>query len=637
MCGIAGVLLRDGAGENLEQIALIRQMLNLMRHRGPDAMGIHARSSVVIGNVRLAIQGIDESGNQPIYNEEGSIGVVFNGEIYNYPELRKWLEARGHVFRSNSDTEVLVHLYEDKGVEFAEELNGMFAFALHDCRNQRVVLGRDRTAQKPYFFHRNASGLYFASELKPLLLAICSPRIHARVLRDFLSLGYFLEPENLLEQVESLPPGAVWVCSEKGDILLQKQLPLPDLELDSTCIPNLSAWQEEADSIFLRATRRHTLSDVPVAVFLSGGVDSSLVAAYLAETGGVQAAFTGSFHDEPDFDEFRYSQELSRRIGIELHRVDLSKQALANAIEDFCASSSQPQGDYSGLPSYVLARETARSFKVVLGGDGGDELFLGYPTILLPRLQQRFGKFMPRWAIEAAAAICRRGGTPENYLPLRLRLSLLGQAWGKDAASAHYAIKDFLPSKIAKLILNPDYFGKWLEEPPGIATFRKLFWSEEEERKTSPLNAERRLGRLDFQTFLASCTIPKMERNCMAWSLENRLPLLDLEVLRLAARTPLHLLLGNGKGKLCLRQLLQSKLQGVTINPRKQGFGPPLATMLRKELRDWAEATLRIPHPAFSPKLPEILTSWQKAGWDLHRLIWNICVFLDWTKRNSVI
>ncbi|MCX7713115.1 MAG: asparagine synthase (glutamine-hydrolyzing) [Chthoniobacterales bacterium] len=636
MCGIAGVLV---TGERLAVEAgrsLVEAMMERMRHRGPDARGVHSCRSVILGNVRLAIQGIDVAGNQPLYNEDRSIGVVFNGEIYNHHELRRELEKRGHVFRSQSDTEVLVHLYEECGANFAQELNGMFAFALHDMANGRIVVGRDRTAQKPFFLHRNSSGIFFASELRALLLAVKSPRINPIALRDFLSLGYYLEPDNLIEGVESLGAGEVRVYTEKGDIVLRKQLAMPTLAPDEECLQDMETWIAEAEGVFRRAVARHTISDVPVAVFLSGGVDSSLVAAFLAETGGVQAAFTGSFSDEPDFDEFRFSQELGRRLGVELNRVDLSKRSLAGAIEDFCEKSSQPQGDYSGLPSFVLARETARSYKVVLGGDGGDELFLGYPTFLLPRLQQLFGKIIPHWAIEFAAAICRLGGKPTNYLPLRFRLSLLGQAWKREAASAHYAIKDFLPPSIAGLILDKEFFGKLVHEIPGMKKFRELFWKNGEIPNQCPADAERRLGRLDFQTYLASCTIPKMERNCMAWSLENRLPLLDLEVLALASRTPVSLLLSNGKGKQCLRQLLQKKMSRLTINPRKQGFGPPLAAMLKNELHDWVHETLKRKHPAFLPNFAEVLNEWQKAGWDLHRLVWNVCIFLDWTARNGV-
>lgn len=627
MCGIAGILHPATSTEELS--AQTRRVLESMRYRGPDALGVFAENRLAMGNVRLAIQGIDPTGNQPIYNEDGSVVVVFNGEIYNFPELRKSLEATGHRFATATDTELLVHLYEEKGERLADELNGMFAFALYDRKRHELVLGRDKTAQKPLFMHQGERGVCFASELLALTPWLPARRLRPSATRDFLSLGYYLEPEGLLEGVESLPPGTVVRLAESGAELSRHQIPLP--ELGEFSLPgNFDAWLEEADAVLARAVRRSTLSDVPVTVFLSGGVDSTLTACYLREVGTVRVVHTGSFADEKDFDEFSHSRALADELGLEVERVDLSKRVLAEAIEDFCADSSQPQGDYSGLPSYVLARETARRFKVVLGGDGGDELFSGYPTYTLPALQRRFG-FIPRQAIEAGAWLCRQAGPPKGYLPLRFRLQLVGQAWGLSTPSAHYAVKDFLPPSLVDEVVARDTAAVWREPPPGMVEFARRFGP------TDGRDEMRRLGRLDFSTFLGSCTIPKMERNCMRWSLENRLPLLDDEVLALAARTPAEWQRRGRVGKWCLRRLLEKKLgHPPSLNPRKQGFGPPLAHMLREELKPWAEELLHRPHPLFPQDLAARIERLSAAGWDLHRLVWNICILKDWTLRHRV-
>jgi len=634
MCGIAGKI--SWAGEGIDAAEEVRQALESMRYRGPDAIGVYSGPGLALGNVRLAIQGIDPAGNQPIYNEDRSVVVVFNGEIYNFPELRMELEAAGHHFSTRTDTELLVHLYEDHGLQMADRLNGMFAFALFDERRGRLLLGRDRTAQKPLFLHRSDRGFCFSSELRSLLRWVDGPSFDPGGVRDFLSLGYFLEPGNILAGVESLPPGTVAAYDLEGNPTGSHAVPFP--EWQEPCLQtdeksgsrNFEMWLEKADHILGNAVQRHTLSDVPVTVFLSGGVDSSLMAAYLAERGGVSVVHSGSFSDETDYDEYPYSKSLADQLGLETRRVDLGKSVLAGAIEEFCASSSQPQGDYSGLPSYVLARETSRNFRVVLGGDGGDELFSGYPTYLLPELKRRWG-FLPLAAIRSGAAFFRRFGRESGYLPLRFKLQLLEQAWALPTARAHFAIKDFFPPALVQDVLDPGFFGEYLNQPPGMDEFSRRFgWD------AAP-DAMRRLGLLDFSTFLGSCTIPKMERNCMHWSLENRLPLLDNEVLALAAETPAQWQRRGATGKWCLRQLLEKKLgERPRINPRKQGFGPPLSRMLAGELRPWADELLDRPHPAFRPGLREFMAAQSARGWDLHRLVWNICIFKDWSLRQKI-
>jgi len=626
MCGIAGILHFDS--DMAADANGVDRVLQSMRYRGPDALGIFQQGSLAMGNVRLAIQGIDPTGNQPIYNEDRSVVVVFNGEIYNYPELRTQLAGRGHIFSTETDTEVLVHLYEDAGVRMADQLNGMFAFALYDTKADHLLLGRDQTAQKPFFVYRSEESLTFASELRALLQWVPNPRVDLEAARDFLSLGYIPEPRTIVAGVESFPPGRVVRLNSEGKELDQHTIPFPELTTGTDT--SIESWLERADGILSAAVRRHTLSDVPVTVFLSGGVDSSLLALYLRETSEVKEVFTGSFTDDAEYDEFSFGSHFSAQLGLQCQRVDLGKSVLAGALEDFCADSSQPQGDYSGLPTYVLARETAKSYRVVLGGDGGDELFSGYPTATLPALQKRF-PFLPAQAIQLGAHLARQAGPPRGYLPLRFRLQLLSQAWGLDAPQAHFEVKNFLPPELAPELLAGEFFSRPDVPAPGRAEFARLYG------ELAGNDEIRRLGRLDFATFLGACTIPKMERNCMHWSLENRLPLLDKEMLQLAAETPAHWQRKDGVGKWCLRQLLEKKLgTKARINPRKQGFGPPLATMLQKEMHRWSRELLATPHPLFQGNILQKLEARTAAGWDLHRLVWNICILKDWLTRNRV-
>lgn len=627
MCGIAGILEPSGAREDLE--GRVRSLLETMRYRGPDALGVHVAPGLALGNVRLAIQGIDPSGNQPIFNEDRTVAVVFNGEIYNFPELRRELEARGHVFSTHTDTELLVHLYEEKGCALADDLNGMFAFAIHDLRRNEVILGRDRTAQKPLFFHRRAGFFAFASELKTLLPVLENPRLHPAAVWNFLRLGYFLEPETLVCGIRAMEPGLVVRLNSGGEVLEDHAIPFPELEVPG--IRSLREWMEIAEPVFERAVRRHTLSDVPVTVFLSGGVDSSLVTLLLAKTSALRAVQSGSFHDSSDHDEFVYAKDFASRLGLQCNRVDLGKRVLSDSIESFCADSSQPQGDYSGLPSYVLAKATAREFRVVLGGDAGDELFSGYPTYLYPSLRSRFG-LLPQCAIAAGARVSRGFGEPGGYLPLRFRLQLLSQAWGNPPATALFQMKNFLPPELENKIFSRDF----LHAGAGAESDGRDFFSALYDRENKLADPVRKLGRLDFHTFLRSCTLPKMERNCMRWSLENRLPFLDNEILALSARTSPELLRKGSVGKWCLRELLKKELGPVPLNPRKQGFAPPLAEMLAGDLLEWSRNLLAQSDPVFRPDVLETLESCRLAGWDLHRLVWNVCILKDWTARNRI-
>lgn len=450
--------------------------------------------------------------------------------------------------------------------------------------------------------------------------------INLKALKDFLSLGYALEPETIIRDVVNLEPGTLINVNKTSQEI--KRYWQPQFS-DVPEIRDQRHWEEEADIVLHRSLKRHVLSDVPITMFLSGGVDSSLLAIYTASEYGLKRAFTGSFVDASGHDEYEYSHALGRLCGVKVERVMLSRQLLADTIEPLIADASMPIGDTSALPTYCLARETAKDYRVVLGGDGGDELFAGYPTYGLPWLWKRFG-CIPRSLIKLGAKACRSLASQNDYMPLSFQLQQLAMAWGRPALQAHYEIKNFLPAEMEAHILSDS-----LLRQNGVSDripnkFKKLYDSNKVSDRV------RQLCWVDLGTFLLSQTIPKMERLCMKFSLENRLPFLDNEMIDLSLKTDTRLMISGPKTKLCMKKLLKKKLKGrVQFNPRKQGFTPP-ADLLNRELKEWRNTWLASPSPFFKPHLNVLLDQWKKRNGDLHRLEWHICVFNHWCYQNRV-
>lgn len=620
MCGIAGFFFSN---DRPNARMVVADMLEGMRYRGPDHRGLHESTLGCMGSVRLAIRGVDAAGHQPLFNEDRTIAVIFNGEIYNSPELHDDLVARGHVLASRSDTEVLVHLYEEHGADFVRLLNGMFALAIVDLSNQLVLLARDRIGQKPLFVRSDRDGLVFCSELGPLIQSCGSAGISPSAVQQFLALGYILEPETICRDVRAVLPGTLEV--HRADQPMQRQRYWSFETVSPTTPLGIEDWLDHSEPIFRRAVRRHLLSDMPVTLFLSGGVDSSLVLTLAALEGGVTEAFCGAFSDAPDHDESAYAEALSSSLGVQCHHVSLGEETLAGCLPDLLAGMSQPIGDYSALAVFPLAAEAAKRYSVVLGGDGGDELFGGYPTYRLPSLQRTYG-LVPRCAVRLGHRLTAAIASRDGYMNAAFQLQQVAQAWGHDAATAHFEIKNFLPPS-ALDVLQPEYRAG---ARGTAAHFRRLFAEQ-----TTP-DVPVRLATMDLVTFLQSGTIPKVDRMTMLHSLEARMPLLDNEIIDVARRTPSALRMHGGALKAPLRGLLARLWKSVGIanaprlNPRKQGFSPPLRKLLRGRLKAWRDDSLAMSGSVFTPDVTDHIRSLNRAGLDTHRLEWNICMLKNW-------
>jgi asparagine synthase (glutamine-hydrolysing) len=575
VCGIAGICLARGAEPDGRALG---EALRALRHRGPDGEGTFAAPGVAIGMRRLAIIDL-ETGAQPVFNEDRSVVAVLNGEIYNYVELRESLRQRGHAFSTASDTEVLVHLYEEEGAALCARLRGMFALAVWDTRARTLLLARDRFGKKPLFVAPPAGGgIAFASELKgllPLLLATgTAPRLREQAIYDYLSLGAVPQPDTVYEEVAAVAPGH-WVAFD-GERTRSQAYWRPELEPKR--VVSYATAQEELRLTLAEAVRLRLRSDVPVGVFLSGGVDSSVVA-YEASRhlGGALRTFTVSVADE-EMDEAPVARRTAAALGVENLVLPLHL-APRDDVLAIARHFDQPFADPSAIPSLAVARLARGHVKVVLNGDGGDEVCGGYRRYLAARALGR----VESWP----------GARPA------LRAALSGVAVGRRRSPAGLLRR----------------FGRGIGLEPGARYLvwtkdllldgdKRMVWRGRPQRATEAWVADRLDGDLaavdaeiagDIGIELLSSLLVKMDMATMAASLEARSPFLDQEVAEFALRLPVSFRIRRSRLKAVLRDAYRGRLPREVIAGRKRGFEVPLAAWLDGDLRDLVRDSLLSP------------------------------------------
>jgi asparagine synthase (glutamine-hydrolysing) len=613
MCGICGIANRDGAAD-ADRLAA---MSALLVHRGPDSGGEHLDGPVALAARRLSIIDL-AGGDQPIGNEDGSCTVVQNGEIYNYPELRRELEGAGHVFRTNCDTEVHVHLYEEHGPEYARRLRGMFAVALWDARRRRLVLARDRYGIKPVYY-RDGATLEFASELRAL------PRgeIDLDALEAFLAFNSIPSPWSIFREVRKLPAGHVLVWEEDGATTIDRYARPAPARVEELRGDDEAELVEELRARLRDSVRAHLLADVPVGVLLSGGVDSAVLAALAAqETNDAVHTFTIGFA-ERSFDERADARRVAERYGTNHHEllVTPDPQQLLSALAE---AFDEPFADSSALPTYLVSQLAAEHVKVALSGEGGDELFGGYYTYVADTLAER------------AAPLARLARPLVERLPS-----------SSARASFDYKAKRFV--RAAHLPPLERHHG-WKEifSPDLRAELRGVRSSFDpvdvyRERYAETVGAEElaRLQDVDFGIYLVDDLLVKTDRASMAHSLEARVPFLDDVVTNFAFALPAkHRVRGLSK-KVLLRKAAEPLLPREIVHGRKRGFSIPAAAWLRGELEPFARETLS---PAnlraqgfFEPvTVTRLLDEHVAAKEDWSRQLWGLLAFTLWYERHVV-
>jgi asparagine synthase (glutamine-hydrolysing) len=557
MCGIAGVVSVQG---NI-QSAVVERMRDAMRHRGPDDAGlrINRTGQVALAHRRLSIIDLSPLGHQPMCNEDESIWIAFNGEIYNFPELRASLLAKGHRFRSHTDTEVIIHLYEDFGEECVQHLRGMFAFAIWDERRSELFLARDRFGIKPLYYYAEAGEFYFASELKGVM---ANPRVPRKVdlssVYDFLSYRYVPTPKSIYQNVKKLPPAhTMTVTLGQADVTVRTR------RYWDLCFKNDQPGPtvEELTRQLAEAVDLHLIGDVPLGVLLSGGVDSSLVTGLMSQVLGRKAeTFTVGFDVEKK-SEAPYARRVAELFGTDHHEITSSLTDLDNSLRWVVDAYDEPFGDGSALPTHLVSELARRSVTVALAGDGGDELCGGY-------------SWYARWQE-------LRGY--DKYLPQGLRTLLQGAAPGawKVRNFGRTFLLDPLEQYLRLVGAYTRYEKQQLLAPAFLREFRDYddvwqlrdFWRED----LDPLS---RLQYLDVNTYLPDDILTKVDRASMSVSLELRPPLLDHKVAEMLAAIPARERVRDKVAKLPLKQMLRQWLPADLIDRPKQGFSVPWGVWL---------------------------------------------------------
>jgi asparagine synthase (glutamine-hydrolysing) len=579
MCGIAGqATIRGGP---VPSPALLQRMCQLMVHRGPDDEGYIVRDGVGLAMRRLEI--IDpEGGRQPIHNEDETIWIVFNGEIYNYPELAAGLRARGHRFYTRCDTEVVVHGYEEWGTDCVEHLNGMFAFAIWDTNTQTVFLARDRMGIKPLYYACQDGRLYFASELKPLLVDPSVPRrIDPVALTQYLALEYVPSPRSIFSGISKLPPGHTLVWHRSSGNHHVRSYWNVDLSASERAVPRESLDEQAAElrAVIKAAVRRELISDVPLGVFLSGGIDSSTIAAMMAElTPGNVNSFSIGFRDA-SFDESRYARTVARHLGTNHHELILEPRMLSDLIPEVVRRLDEPLGDASIIPTYLLSRFTRQHVKVALGGDGGDELFAGYPTLQAHRLMGWYQRLPALLRSEAIPALVARMPVSLNHFSLDFKAKRFVSGDGYPPAERHLRwVGSFSPEERAAL-LSADVHAELERDPVSDLVAEHLA----SQALREPLN---QILYLDMKLYLEGDILVKLDRASMMASLEARVPLLNVEVVEHVARLPLCLKLRGLRSKFLLREAVKDVLPAEILERKKHGFGIPVSRWIHRELKE---------------------------------------------------
>ena len=568
MCGIAGLISLDGRA--LPGPQTLDAMCRTIVHRGPDDQGTFHTDWAAIGMRRLSIIDV-AGGHQPVTSAGGRIQLVFNGEVYNFRELRQTLEARGYVFQSHSDSECIAHAYAEYGTDCFAMLRGMFAIAIVDQDRRRLVLARDRIGKKPLYLGELSPGvLGFGSELKTLLAVPgWQPRISMDAVQDFFSLGYIPAPDTIFEGIGKLPPGH-WMSIEPG-----QDGGAPNIvQTRYSHVDFLPKWTDDEDTLQERlfaelddAVRVRLVSDVPFGAFLSGGLDSSVVCALMTRHLSQPLKTFSIGFDEAGFDELPDARRVAQHLGTEHHEMVVRPDA-ANLLETLVHHFDEPFGDSSAIPTFLVSQLAARHVKMVLSGDGGDELFAGYSRYRRYATLQR----IRRATLGMAPGLAKLGGA---LLPgaRGRRLSGIGQRLGLPWPDDYLALVALANPADLRLL-----FGERAHADP-FGSVRQRFV-----RFDIDSHAEQILSG-DMDTYLVDDILVKVDRTTMANSLEARAPLLDQNLIAFAARLPFDLKLRGEQGKYLFRKVAARLLPAEVLTKRKQGFAIPLATWFRNDLR----------------------------------------------------
>lgn len=566
-------------GEAEQRPFLLHAMCQTLRHRGPDDEGFYTDDQALLGMRRLSIIDLD-TGHQPISNEDGTLWLIFNGEIYNYRELRNQLKQRGHQFTTQSDSEVIVHAYEEYGTECVVHFNGMFAFAIWDKTRQELFLARDRLGIKPLYYWTQGEQLVFGSELNALLVHPAVPRdLDCLALDQFLTVEYIPAPRTILRGVSKLRPGH-WLRFNSSGVQIEQYWDVPQRPFTGS--------QSEAIAILTEliadATRLRLVSDVPLGAFLSGGLDSSSIVAFMSQaTSDPIRTFSIGF-GEQSYNELPYARQVAAHFHTR-HHEEILEPDITDLAAQLLNHLDEPLADFSIFPTYLVSKVAGQQVKVVLSGDGGDELFGGYDTYVAQQME-RYYRWLPARLRQKTLPTLLDKVPPQ---PTKKGLINKSKRFIEGAALApawqHTRWMSFMSDANKTLLYQPD-LAHQLNGRSGLAFVEPYF---QQSAGRDPLAQQQYV---DVKTYLADNILTKVDRMSMAASIEARVPLLDYRLVEFALNLPSAWKMQRGQTKLILRRAMQDVLPATVLNKPKQGFSIPLKHWLRGPLRPLLTDTL---------------------------------------------
>lgn len=622
MCGITGVF--DTRGRRVVERRVLQRMNQTQLHRGPDEGGLHLEPGVALGHRRLSI--IDLStGQQPLYNEDKSVCVVFNGEIYNYRELIAQLQALGHVFRTRSDTEVIVHAWRAWGEDCVRRFRGMFAFALWDCASETLFLARDRLGVKPLYYALLPDGLLlFGSELKSLLAhGGLSCEFDPLAIEEYFALGYVAEPRTIFKQAKKLSPGHT--------LALRRGAPPPEprqfwdlkftldnnpLSLDDACA--------ELNQRLLDSVRLRMISEVPLGAFLSGGVDSSAVVAAMAQLSDGPVNTCSIAFDDPKFNESEFAQKVAARYATN-HHVETVASDDFDLIDTLARLYDEPFADSSAIPTYRVCELARKHVTVALSGDGGDETFGGYRRYRLHLMEERLRSRVPAGVRQPLFGLLGRLYPKADWAPRALRAKTTFEGMARDSVGAYFHSVSILRAAMRERLFSKEF----KREISGYSALEVFRGHAMRAQTDDPLAL---IQYLDLKTYLVGDINTKVDRASMAHSLEVREPLMDHELLEWMASLPSSLKIQGGQGKYLLKKALEPRLPHDVLYRPKMGFSVPLARWFRGPLRE------RVRDAVLGPRLGDtgwfehsylkhLVESHQSGGHDYSAPLWTLLMF----------
>ena len=579
MCGIVGALSLKGTRLDDAVIASMRQQI---LHRGPDDQGIYLNANLGLGHTRLSIIDLSPLGHQPMSNESGDTWVVYNGEIYNFEEVRKELEKLGRQFRSKTDTEVIIHAYEQWGEKLVARLNGMFAFALWDGRRRKLWLVRDRLGVKPLFYYLDQNYLVFASEVKSILKFPGMDRqLDWQAISDFLSMNYITPPRTPFLKIKALPPAHYLTYQNGRSSLFQYW----DVQFHSREVRNEQEYVEAIEDNLKCCVKRRLVADVPLGAFLSGGLDSSSVVYFMREfLTGTLKTFNVSF-SESSYDETKFAKLLAKKLNTTHFEVRCGPHDLKTHFDELVLHSDCLSADNSNLAVYLVSKLAREHVKVVLTGDGGDETFGGYPTYQADLLAYYYRKLPPVVRTSLLKRLIDLLPRSDKKLSWEFRLKRFVEGAEHSPAKAHYWWRIVFDDSQKREVLRQDCFpllqlrdssesyAHHYNMAEGAEALEKSFYS-------------------DIKVFLAGSILSKVDTMTMAHSLEGRSPFLDYELVEALAKVPVSLKIRASDTKYLLKRIMAEKLPAEIIRRKKSGFNLPLGKWFREDLKDFVDEVL---------------------------------------------